>query len=504
MLAFLATPAAHGMTGGDAVTRIDTHAAAVFLAGSRALKVKRAVRFPFLDFSTLALRKAACEAEIEANRAFAPGLYRGVIAITREAGGSLAIGGHGAAVEYAVNMARFDETRTLDRLAGTGPLDDTLAEALGHVVAHGHAATPPADGAAWIAALESYIADNDAALRATPGLFAPSEVDSLTAACRAALTRVTPLLRRRADGGLVRRGHGDLHLGNIALIDGRPLPFDALEFDPLVASGDLLYDLAFLLMDLCERGQPRAASLVFNRYLAETGRDSDLDALAALPLFMALRAAIRAKVTMARPAFAASPTLRDDTRNYFAFARRAIAPPRPRLVAIGGLSGTGKSALARAYAGLLPPLPGAVVIRSDVERKALFGIAETGRLPPAAYAPEMTARVYARVATKARRAVMAGHSAIADAVFARPDERAAIEAAAREAGAAFLGLVLEADLATRLERVGGRVHDASDADAAVARQQESYDFGPCGWTRVSAAGTPDQTLANVTRAVDPV
>ena len=490
---FLADPASHG---GAPVVRIDTHAASVFLAGKHALKVKRAVRFPVLDYSTLDKRQAACAAEIEINRAFAPAIYRGVLAITREADGRLAIGGKGAPVEWAVEMARFDETQTLDHLAAAAKIDERLADALGRAVAQAHAAAPVVADAGFADELTETIAQNDLELRASPELFAPDLVAALTATTRAALQRVRPLLAARERNGLVRRCHGDLHLGNIVLIDGAPVLFDAIEFDPRIATGDVLYDLAFLLMDLIERGLKDAANIVLNRYLMETRRADDLDALAALPLLLSLRATIRAKVSAERQPRDAS--IEQRARDYFTLAQSLLAPPPPQLIAIGGLSGTGKSLLARALAADVPPAPGAVWLRSDVERKAQFGVAETERLPQAAYARAVTAKVYDALTGKARRVIAAGHSAIVDAVFATADERKAI---AQAAGAAFHGLFLSAPLATRVARVGMRQGDASDADAAVARAQERYDLGAMTWRRVDAAGTPEQTLAHAKAAL---
>jgi predicted kinase len=329
-------------------------------------------------------------------------------------------------------------------------------------------------------------------------LFPAAATVRLATQSRAVLSRIRPFLLARGMRGLVRRGHGDLHLGNIALIDGRPVPFDALEFDPLVASGDVLYDLAFLLMDLVERKLQPAANVVLNRYLAETRRLEDLDALAALPFLMSMRAAIRAKVTAARVAVA-RPTDRVTTEKaattYFELAAALIDPRPPALVATGGLSGTGKSVLARMLAPELMPAPGAVVLRSDVERKALFGVAETERLPADAYSAEITARTYAALADKARRVTGAGHSAVVDAVFAAPAERAAMAAVASAGNVAFRGLYLTADLATRIARVGHRAGDASDADAVVAEQQEGYELGAMDWSMVDAFGTPAQTLS---------
>jgi len=495
VFALLADPATHG---GSAVSRIDTHAASVFLAGTRAYKVKRAVRFPFLDYSTLAKRKAACAAEIEVNRAFAPGIYRGVVPITRAADGDLALGGEGEPIEWAVEMRRFDANETLDRLAERRRIDGALADRLARAVAAAHAAAPAVDVEPWLAALGSFLEQNAAAFGQAPALFAPEAAAALDRLSRAALHRLAPLLCRRGRQGLVRRGHGDLHLGNIALIDGEPVPFDAIEFDPLVAAGDVLYDLAFLLMDLVERGLREAADVVLNRYLAETQRESDLDALAALPFFLSLRAAIRAKVTAARleqAEAAAEPDLPRSAQTYFRLACRLLEPPSPVLIAVGGLSGTGKSALARALAPEVAPEPGAVVLRSDVERKRLFAVGETDRLPAEAYDEDATAKVYGMLADKARRVLAAGHSAVVDAVFARAQERAAMAAVARSCGVAFHGLFLVADLTTRIARVTSRQRDASDADAAVARLQEGYDVGPLDWIEVDASGTPGETLA---------
>jgi aminoglycoside phosphotransferase family enzyme/predicted kinase len=494
VLTFLADPATHG---GLPVHRIETHAAVVFLAGERALKVKRAVRFPFLDYSTLDKRKAACFAEVEVNRSFAPELYRGVVAITREPDGSLALAGSGVPVEWAIDMHRFDETATLDHLADAGRLDAALADALGRLVAAVQARERNTDASRWIDALEVYVTNNDDAFRERPELFDATDTATLAALSRARLQALHPLLAERGRSGLIRRGHGDLHLANIALINGKPVLFDAIEFDPLIASGDVLYELSFLLMDLVHRRLQAQANIVFNRYLVETGRLDDLDGLAALPLFLSLRAAIRAHVTAARLESAQAgerAAIARMAESYFKAALQFISPPPPMLLAVGGLSGTGKSLLARALAPDIGPAPGALLLRSDVERKRAFGKTEIEKLPPAAYEPAVTTQVYATLIDKARRALRAGHSVVVDAVFARPDERGALAAVVAKEGIRFQGLYLETDLATRLARVGARTHDASDADTAVALRQESYDLGVLDWTRIDAGGTPDDTL----------
>lgn len=500
VLSFLTDPTSHG---GHPVKRIDTHAASVFLAGDRVLKIKRAVRFPFLDYSTLDKRKAACEAELAVNAPYAPEIYRRVVAIARQPDGTLAIGGDGPPVEWAVEMRRFDEQGTLDHLAGK--IDEALADALGHAIAAAHARAKPIEAEPWIAALGSYIGEHATAFREHAEIFSRAEVDAFARDSRTAYERIVPLLRARGRRGLVRRIHGDLHLGNIALIDGKPVLFDAIEFSDIIASGDVLYDLAFLLMDLLERGLAEAANVVFNRYLNEAHVIEDIDGLSALPFFLTIRAAIRAMVTAARmdraPA-AERPGLAQSARGYFAFARRAIALPQAKFIAIGGLSGTGKTRLGRALAPEIGPMPGAVIVRSDVERKALFGVGETEKLPEQAYDAAVTARVYAALAEKARRVLAAGHAAIVDAVFAQADERTALAAVSKATGVPLQGLFLTANLQARLARVGGRRGDASDATADVARAQENYDVGLVDWRQIDASGNPEETAARARAALD--
>jgi aminoglycoside phosphotransferase family enzyme/predicted kinase len=489
VFAFLTDPATHPQ-----VHRIDTHAASVFLEGERALKIKRAIRFPYLDYSTLAKRKAACEQEITINRRFAPQIYRRVVPITQDSEGSLSVDGQGTPVEFAIEMTRFDESRTIDRLAEAGPLASDLIDAIADAIAASHLVAPLVPADPWIQSIPGIIAGNTTAFRAA-AYFPKRDIDELEDASHSALSRICGLLEQRGRAGFARHCHGDLHLANIVLIEDKPVLFDAIEFDPTIASTDVLYDLAFPLMDFIRYDRHAAANGLMNGYLSRSPLEN-LDALGALPLFMSLRAAIRANVMLARlgPACRYDAYIRQSARVYFELALRLIQPAAPMLITIGGLSGTGKSVLARALAPYVSPDPGAVVLRSDVLRKRLLHVNETDRLPENAYRPETTRQIYEVLGQHAIHILSQGHSVVGDAVFADQTERTAIRGVARELGVRFVGLYLQADLATRQRRVGGRRRDASDATPEIAALQEHYNIGAVDWTLIDASGTPEQTL----------
>jgi uncharacterized protein len=481
------------------VERIDTHASAVFLAGPLAYKVKRAVKYPFLDFSTVERRREACLNELRVNRRTAAQLYLEVLPITTGESGNFRLGGEGEAVEWVLLMRRFDQAKLFDRMAGDGRLDLATMPCLAKVIAVFHDSaervlTP--DRA--VRPLADVLRDNAEAFAAGAGIVVPDTAKALVRLSRDRLAALAPLLEARARGGYVRHCHGDLHLRNIVEIDGKPALFDAIEFDDRLATIDVLYDLAFLLMDLGKRGLTRHANAVLNSYLDEEASTGNLIGLAALPLFLSMRAGIRAKVDMLRARIAPgdeADAARDEARAYFALAQNFLVPATPRLIAIGGLSGSGKSAVARAIAPFIGAFPGAVHVRSDVERKRLFGVAPSDRLPASAYAPEISDRVYAMCRKRALMAIEGGQAVIVDAVHAKKEERDAVAVLAAEQGVPFTGLWLDAPADLLRERVAARAGDVSDATTGVVDAQLGYDIGPQSFAVIDASKPLDQVTA---------
>jgi aminoglycoside phosphotransferase family enzyme/predicted kinase len=495
LIEFLSAARSFGAPDG-AVERITTHAAVVFLVGERAYKMKRAVRYSFLDFTTLDRRRRALEAELELNRRTAPMLYRRLVPVTREDGDALALAGSGEPVEWLLEMARFDQEARLDRIAQRGELTPALVDELAAEIAafHERAAARPEDGGA--AGMREVIEGNAEDFAALPNTVLPSDQRArLTDRCRDELDRRRQLLEERRRAGRVRRCHGDLHLGNIVLLEGRPVLFDCLEFDEALASTDTLYDLAFLLMDLQHQRLAALAQRLLNGYLDATRDDAGL---ALLPLFLACRAAIRGKVLGLAAAAAddgSAVQLADEACAYLERAFVYLNPPPARLVAIGGVSGTGKSTLARQLAPGLGAAPGAVILRSDVIRKQMYGIALDERLPAEGYQKEVSGRVYGALMERAAALVGAGHAAIVDAVFLDPAERAQIEQVAADAGVTFQGLWLTAPQHVLMRRVRARRGDASDATPDVLTQQLATDPGVLTWPTVDVDGPPEIVAA---------
>ncbi|MBB4196303.1 hypothetical protein CCR94_05610 [Rhodoblastus sphagnicola] len=492
----LSTPGSSSSDGSPCPVDVkETHVSIVLLAGDLVFKLKRAVLFPYLDFSTPEKREAACRAEIALNARAAPGLYLGLRAITRSEG-KLGFDGPGERVDCIVVMRRFKESDLFDVMARDHRLEPAHIDALAETLARFHASAerfPQAEGAAAMAHLLDL---NDKSFEGCH-LFAPDDVARVEGKFRDELARIAPLLDARAKNGFVRLCHGDLYLRNICLFQGRPTLFDCIEFDEALARIDVLYDVAFTLMDLWLCGRRDLANLLYNRYVSAffMRTQADLpakirDGYAALPFFMALRAAIRAHIASGQARTGHGGGVKeheDEARAYFSLAEDLLAPRGKMLIVIGGLSGTGKSTLAAMIASEIGPPPGARSLNSDRTRKAMHKLRPSDKLPPEAYAMNITAAVYLRLLSRALDALNQGRAVVIDAVYAAQEERDSVEKLAREAKVPFLGLWLEADPEILRQRVRERPKGASDADESVLYAQLQRPVGEISWVRLDSS-----------------
>lgn len=489
---FLSDPASYRLSQAD-LERFDTHAAIVVLAGADAYKIKRAVTYNYLDFSTLEKRRKAIEHEFEVNRVNAPDTYLGVVPIVRNPEGNLSFGGAGEVVEWALHMRRFATSAILSNLFAADPPQDQAIRDLAQTVVRLHAGAAQVITSYEPARIGAIVEELREALSEFEKRLPPAAVDAFIDRAHAELDRVRFCLKIRGRRGCIRRCHGDLHLGNIVQIDGKPVVFDAIEFDDELATIDVLYDLAFLIMDLDMRGYGQAANLLLNRYLQITRSSLDIYGLAAMPLFLAIRAGIRAMVALQRGADGDRPA-EDEAWRYLDRALGYLSLRSPMLLAVGGCSGAGKSTLARGLAPIVGDAPGAIHLSSDIERKDLAGADELQRLGDEGYTPEVTAAVQGRLQSKAARILRGGASVIVDATFLHAQDRNAIEAIARRLKIPFAGLWLAVSLPVAQARVEARRADVSDATRSVVERQFAAASPPTDWIQIDSGGTPEQTL----------
>lgn len=472
--------------GGAEVEHIETHISHVFLAGERVYKLKKAVAPGFLDYSSTDKRKAAAETELRVNRRTAPNMYLSVQPIVTK-GDGFEIGGEGEALDWLVVMRRFDQSELFDRMAAEGRLEAAHVAELADALAELHSTAEIRRDHGGAAGMHAHFRFPLDALENAEDSRLPAPMDELAnmaSALEEAWRRLAPRLEARRRHGRVRHGHGDLHLGNACLFEGRATPFDAIEFSEEIACVDILYDAAFPVMDLLAHDRRDYAGLFLSRYLEAT---RDYSGLACLGFFLAVRALVRAMAN-------SLAGKREPARRYFALARESLeARPAPRLVAIGGFSGTGKSSLAHRLALDLAPGAVGVHLRSDGIRKRLFGRRPEEPLPKEAYSGAWHHKTYTRLYRDLRRALMAGYPAVADATFTNEYSRSQVRCAAEELGAPFLGLWLEAPPECLRRRVAARGSDASDADLGVLERQLGAETGDIDWARVSAAGTREET-----------
>lgn len=486
---------------GQVPERIDTHISTIFLVGDDAYKLKRALATSYLDYTTLEKRRRFCEAEIATNQRTAPQLYLDVTPVRQSVDGDLIVGeGSGNPIEWLVHMRRFADGCLFDDLAEDGRLTSDILAALADEITafHGIAdVVEDIDASRRIGGVIDQVAhelEQNAAAVIEPAL-----IDLFNELCRSAFTGLRQVIDRRGASGFVRRCHGDLHLRNVCLIDGRPVIFDAIEFSDDLNCVDVLFDLAFLVMDLDHRGLRADANVVFNRYLYRSG---DTEDLVIFPLFLALRAGIRAHVSAMAAGTNSDGTsrykLRQDANSYLRLGVKQFEAAPPNLIAVGGVSGSGKSTIARDVAPDFGCAPGALVLNSDLIRKKILGVEPLTRLTDTAYEEEINQAVYDEMMNVAQRALENGYSVVLDASFIDPDQRGKLPAIASQAGAMFEGFWLEATVAVLQDRLNQRVDDPSDATVSVLERQLGRDLGHISWHRIDAT-EPRNSISTLIR-----
>lgn len=462
------------------VELVETHASWLLLAGEFAYKIKKPITLPFLDYGTLARREACCRAELELNRRFAPALYLDVVPI----GGSPRQPRLEAspAIEWAVRMRRFDESGRLDRVAAREELQPAHLTQLAATLWAFHQAAAVAAVDTRFGAPQQVLAaarENFVELRQLLPAEARPQVEQLAGWTEAEFLRRAADFAARKVGGRVREGHGDLHLGNLVLIDGRVTPFDCIEFNEDFRWSDVISEIAFVWTDLLDHRRPGLAAWLLNAWLEIGG---DFGSMAVLRFYAVYRAVVRAKVAALRAGQQDAAQQRaelDSAGAYLRLAWQLAAPPAPTLVITCGLSGSGKTTASSAR--LLDPTGSAagslVRLRSDVERKRLFGLAPlaaSGSAPDGGiYTTQATTRTYARLHALARELLAAGWPVIVDAAFLRREERAAFRALAEELGVGFGILATAAPAAELRRRLKARSGDASEATVAILDRQPS-------------------------------
>jgi aminoglycoside phosphotransferase family enzyme/predicted kinase len=454
---------------------IETHISWVILTGEFAYKIKKPVNLGFLDFSTLAKRRFYCEEEVRLNRRLAPDTYVGVVSVTGSPGNPR--WGNGEAIEYAVKMRQFSPSAQLDKLLARGELKGRHLDAFAALIADFHQRVA-------VAGTDLYYGDPEAVLRPAAENFPAlrqclpdsrfvKAVGGLEEWTNSAFTRLLDEFRRRKRDGFVRECHGDLHLRNLAWVNDGPLAFDCLEFSPELRWIDVMSEVSFLVMDLQARSQPQLAWHFLNQYLERTG---DYSGLSVLPFYLAYRALVRAKIDAIR---ARQPAVdhqekadaEGECRRYLELAQTCTQPEPPRLILTRGASASGKTTVTGA---LLESL-GLIRIRSDVERKRLFGMqAEVDAHAPIGqgiYDPAVSRRTYARLLELAAQVLDAGFPVVIDAAFLNAGQRAPFREMAGTRGIACTIIEVTASPATLRQRIVSRARGASDADLGVLEHQ---------------------------------
>jgi uncharacterized protein len=453
----------------DHLEIVETHISWVILVGEFAYKIKKPLNLGFLDFSTLEKRRFCCEEELRLNSRLAPTIYLAVIAI-HGSSDNPQLDNTGTVLEYAVKMRRFNRAQTFDHLLESRRLEAFHLKATAHIIADFHALIPRVDAASDFGSPETLfrpVRENYTQISNLPDINSRIQLAQLRDWSEQSFLNLRNVLIQRKQDGFVRECHGDLHLKNIAWLNDTAIPFDGIEFNPTLYWIDVISEVAFLLMDLSARKRPDLAFLFLNAYLEHSG---DYAGLAVLPFYLVYRAVVMAKVSAIRahqlqhqPAI--KQTLKD-FHNYLQLAEYYTYPTQPMLLIMHGVSCSGKSWLSEQMATRLS----AIRIRSDVERKRLFGDKPSALL----YSAELSEQTYQRLENLADAILKAGFTVIVDATFLNSEQRQAFNQLAEQRVITFRIIhthCAEQILHQRLQQRTATRKDVSDADTSVLHQQ---------------------------------
>ena len=491
MRAFLKNPSHY--EGGGTVTLHETHGAWVGVGGNIAIKVKKPVLFPYMDYSTPEKRRDLCFREMTLNQRTAPHLYREIRMIAQHPDGTLffTTDPSDAVVDYAIVMNRFDDHRLLSEQSS---FSEDLCERLAARIADFHKHEAPLSGIDGYAMMVGVVQGNDGCFSTYPNALPQNQTRALTEYCLRALGAHKNLLQARS-AHCLKQCHGDLYLKNIYVdTDGQPVLFDCIEFNDAFAQIDTAYDLAFLLMDIKFRGMAREGFCIQHTYVRKTG---DMEGLLLMPVFMAIRAAIRSHVSLAIAQgitdVGAKEGFLRDARAYLDLALSLVSPKKGSVTAFGGYAGSGKTTLARAFA----QKTGAVLLSSDDLRKHMHGAAVTETLPQTAYTDEKNRVVYDRLQTLALGLAQTGQNVVLDATFLMEQGREALAEQLTTAGIAFRGFWVQAPDDVAEARMDQRMGDASDATSEVRRRQKQTDVGDITWPRLWGHASTEAALQEI-------
>lgn len=494
----LSTPAIYGKNV-KKVTKMESHIALIFLAGDMVYKLKRAVIYPTVDFSSPEKRKLACIAEMKRSTVYAPHLIIGIKPIRRLKNGKIRIGGHlGQEVDTVIVERRIPQKHLLDFLLPSPSFDRFETMDLAEQLAELHTKAKTFRSKWGVSAIRSLILNIETTLGYFPEIFNPVKVNSLTHASLDMLKQHERLITFRQKTGRVKKCHGDLSLSNIAYDKKRFLFFSPIEYNENLDCIDTLYDLAYVTMDLEMKGLRRLSNILFNHYMSYM---NDIEGFPLFPLYQSLRASFRATVYAKRTALLSGEEKRKATlhaKEYFALARRFMADFKPILIACGGLSGSGKSRIAREIGGVMAPAPGAVILRDDVIKKQITGLAPHQRFNKTLDTPAFEKIVYDVLRQQATTALRTGACVIVDALFNDAVQRKGIEKLAQKMGIPFLGLWMDAPLNVRTMRVKRRKRNPSDIRKEdELESQLNLKTGKISWKIVDTSGTKEETMKKV-------